>query len=103
MIDSRRAGKLYRKVYEAAREAGVRGSYTKLARWALRQGLITSDEAKLMISYRGKEWHSPGEGKITKRRYWKAVRKISPTAEYGERIRDRRIKALDSEVKYRNE
>lgn len=103
MVDSRKAGKVVGKVYEAAREAGVRGSYTNLARWALRQGIITSDEAALMITYRGKEWHGPGDGKISKRRYHKAVRKLSPTVEYQDRIRDRRIKALSSEVKYRND
>lgn len=103
MVDSKKAGKLYQRVYEAAREAGVRGSYTNLARWAMRQEIITSDEAALMISYRGKGWHGPGEGKISKRRYHKACRKISPTADYQERIRDRRIKALSSEVKYRND
>jgi hypothetical protein len=101
-MDNKKAGKLVGKVYEVAREAGVRGDYTKLVRWALRQGIITSEEAALMIAYRGKKWHGPGDGKITRRRYWKAVRKISPTADYQDRVRDRRIKALDSEVKYRN-
>jgi len=102
-MDNKKAGKLYQTVYEAAREVGVRGDYSKLARWAVRQGIITNDEAALMISYRGKEWHGPGDGKISKRRYHKACRKISPTADYQERIRDRRIKALSSEVKYRND
>lgn len=102
-MDNKKVGKLYQKVYEAAREVGVRGDYSKLARWAMRQGIITSDEAALMITYRGKEWHGPGDGKISKRRYHKAVRKLSPTVEYQDRIRDGRIKALSSEVKYRND